>query len=305
MQKKVMAKTQEPIIILGFGRSGTTWISDIVSKSLGGLVLFEPFHPEVFKIAKESCYHNASNKNLLKEIKTHTKEFLSKKQNNKWLIRNHLSSNLEQVNADYANAIWENCEIIGYKSIRQNLMIPWLYENVSSKIVFIKRDLLSVISSILKRKRFWEEFGFDFHEEKFLYEIFESDTFPFLKKDFLLTTYKSLKEDYLKMTFIWVITHQIVEHDLQKLNLPIFNYSSFYETPYKATQDLLNYLGCKNKSLHPSYIFTPSMLTLKTFHEFTPKEKLNNQNFWSTSLSSKQAKEITVLQEKLHNQLML
>lgn len=298
MQKSTQ---QEPIIILGFGRSGTTWVSDIISKSVGGLILFEPFHPEVFKNAKECCYHNGSDQECLNMTAKQINETLHKQNRNKWLIRNHLSSNLDEVSNDFAHKVWENCDIIGYKSIRQNFLAPWLYENVSSKIVFVKRDLLSVISSLLKRKQFWKEFGFDFHEEKFISETLKSGRYPYLQSHELLSLYNSIEEDYLKMTFIWVVTHAIVEREFDHLGLPIFDYNDFYESPYKTTKSVLDYLGYENVNLHPSYFFTPSMLTLRTFHSTVNGKDLNPDKFWTKSLNNDQVEHILQMQHDILN----
>ncbi|MEP3791946.1 MAG: hypothetical protein ABJM56_06850 [Gilvibacter sp.] len=226
---------------------------------------------------------------------------LNKKNRNKWLIRNHLSSNLEDVSHDFAHQVWENCDVVGYKSIRQNFLAPWLYENVSSKIVFLKRDLLSVISSLLKRKQFWREFGFDFHEKKFLEEALESDKYSYLQRQDLLALYNSLEEDYLKMTFIWVVTHAIVERDFDRLGLPIFDYNDFYEEPYKTTTKVLEYLGYEDVNLHPSYFFTPSMLTLRTFHNKANGSDLNPGKFWTESLTNDQVETILQLQHEISN----
>ncbi len=291
---------ESPIIILGFGRSGTTWVSDIVSKMLGGLILFEPFHPAVYQKADIALYQNGLDKQLLKDTKAFTTEFLSKKVQNKWLLRNHLSSNLDEVNTQFVNEVWSNCDVIGYKSIRQNFIIPELYESVSKRIVFLKRDLLSVIGSLLRRERFWEEFGFPFHEEKFLKETLYSSKYNYLDKKGLINLYNGLQEDYLKMTFIWVLSHIIVEDDCKKLNIPIFYYKDFYLDPYNTAQQLASYLNEK-VSLHPSYIFTPSMLTLRTFHK-TEDQQISEKSlekFWVNTLSSTMVSAINELENTI------
>ena len=294
--------TKEKIIILGFGRSGTTWISDIVSKMCGGLILFEPFHPEVYNKAKEACYHNGQNPELLNDIYTHTSKFDKKEISNKWLLRNHLAQNLNDVNDHFVNEVWNNCDVIGYKSIRQNFLIPELYENVSSKIVFLKRDILSVISSLIRRERFWEEFGFDFHKDKFIKETLDSTKYPFLKTTELRNLFDSLNEDYLKMTFLWVLTHVIVEQDLKKFNLPLFHYKDFYLDPYNTAKKLGRYLGLSGENIHPSYIFTPSMLTLRTFHkdENFNAEKKDLSIFWENTITIEMKDKILDLEKNIH-----
>lgn len=292
---------KNPIIILGFGRSGTTWISDIVSKSLGGLILFEPFHPEVFEHSKECCYHNGSDASIIAKVQLQIDEVLTKKNSNKWLIRNHLPTTLNETCPTLVNKIWDNCDITGYKAIRQNLMIPYLYQNVSERIVFVKRDMLSVLASLVRRKRFWEEYGFDFHESKFIKEVFDTEMFSYLNKNGLLELYKSLDQDFLKMAFIWVVTHEIAERDLKELGLPIFSYEEFYETPYKATFKLLDYLGHSDIKPHPTAIFAPSKLTFREFNRKNMEGEIDTSHFWKDTFSKEQIDDIFTLKKQIIN----
>jgi len=295
---------KEPIVILGFGRSGTTWVSDIVSKMLGGLILFEPMHPEVCKDSKLLCYHNGTDNNLNTKTFDIIQKNLGGEIKNKWLLRNHLSSDLEKVNDVFVNNVWDNCRIIGYKSIRQNFLIPWIYNNISTKIVFLKRDILSVIASIIRRERFWEEYGFEFHEEKFLKEVLISLKYTFLDNRGLLQLYKTLDDKYLKVAFLWVVTHVVVEYDLNKFDLPLFEYSNFYTNPYKSSKKLATYLGFEDIELHPSYLFTPSMLTLRTFHKNPQNKKYNEDGFkvfWEDTLNKSQVQKILTLEKEINS----
>lgn len=293
---------KEKIIILGFGRSGTTWISDIVSKMCGGLILFEPFHPEVFPQAREACYHNGTNSKLVNDIVTQINKVEKKGICNKWLLRNHLGNDLNDVNDHFVSEVWKHCEVLGYKSVRQNFLIPELYENVSSKIIFLKRDVLSVISSLIRRDRFWEEFGFDFHKEKFIKETLDIKRYPFLRVAELSTLFSSLHKDYLQMTFLWVLTHIIAERDLKKYNLPLFYYNDFYLEPYVMAKKLGKYLGLNAENVHPSYMFTPSMLTLRTFHKdasYNAGQK-DLSFFWNKTLTTDMKDRILDLEKSIH-----
>ncbi len=292
----------EKIIILGFGRSGTTWLSDIISKLLGGIILFEPFHPEVCKKAKELCYHNGGDVDLVNYAHQEITKFLNKENRSRWLLRNHLSTSIEEVNEHFVKEIWDNCNVLGYKSIRQNLMIPYLYNNVSTRIIFLKRDILSVIASLMRRKRFWMEFGFDFHETKFFREVIKTEKYDYLDKNQLLSMYSNLKDDYLKMAFIWVVTHCIVEKDMKAINTPIFNYEDLYLRPYETTETIAKFIGEENCKIHPSYLFTPSMLTLRTFHkddDFSLNKKSGLDIFWKDTINKEMSNAILRMQDKI------
>lgn len=304
-----MNNSKEPVIILGFGRSGTTWISDIVSKSLGGMILFEPLHPEVCPLSKEFCYHTNDKPSLTQEIEKHINLCLGKQISNKWLLRNHISVNLEDASSKFVEDIWTNCEIIGLKSIRANFMIPWVYRNISKRIVFVKRHPCAVIASLVRRKRFWEEYGFDFHIKKFFEEVVFNEKYTFLDKSLLTDIFNDLNDDYEKMMFLWTISHIIVEKDAENLNIPIFSYEEFYLKPYENSKRLLEYLGHEKPKIHPSYIFTPSMLTLKTHHEFSDSESFVESKdisvFWKDTLSKSQVERINSLNSQLRQTVLI
>ncbi len=293
-------KTNEPIIVLGFGRSGTTWLSDIISKALGGLILFEPFHPEVFEDAKACCYATG-NETIYKKTEHQINTTLRGENKNKWLIRNHLSSKLDDVSEAFTENVWDNSPIIGYKAIRQNFMIPWLLANVSEKIIFIQRDLLSVVSSVIRRERFWEEFGFDFHEQKFFTEVIDSNHYDFLDTHLLKTSYSSLKTDYLKMAFLWIITHQVVDRVSADGKICRVAYQDLYNKPYQTTHQVLSFLGFEEITLHPSYIFTPSMLTLRTFHKESTGATISPEVFYNDVLTKSMIEEIESLEKYLNS----
>ena len=294
--------SNEKIIILGFGRSGTTWVSDIVSKICGGLILFEPFHPDVYPKAKEACYHSGFNRELMNDIFDYSHKIGKKAVRDKWLLRNHLGQNINDVNENFVREVWDNCSVIGYKSIRQNFLIPEIYNNVSKKIIFVKRDVLSVVSSLIGRKMFWEEFGFDFHKAKFIKETLHSNKYPFLKMKELDKLFYSLNEGYLQMTFLWVLTHVIIERDLEKFKLPLFHYEDLYLKPYEMTRTIGKYIGLPQVNIHPAYMFTPSMLTLRTFHMESSfnTEKKDLSFFWKETLTIDMKDKILDLEKNIH-----
>jgi len=296
------ANRNQPIVILGFGRSGTTWLSDIISKSLGGLILFEPLHPEVFEQSYDCLYHNGKDDLISKAILSQFDKVLNLNVRNKWLLRNHLSTSLEEASEKFVQSVWDNTQVIGLKSIRANLFIDQIYSQYSRQIVFVKRDPLAVAASLLRRIRFWEEYGFEKHINKFFKEAIFSDQFKFLNKESLHIIFNQIKEDYLKMMFIWGVTHLIVERQLKSLSIPLFRYENFYLDPFKSTYELMEYLDRDKVNIHPSYIFTPSMLTLKTSHEFSNNsisDDIKLSFFWNDMLTSIQIQEIEALISKI------
>lgn len=53
-RRKYQAK--DAIIISGYFRSGTTWLAELISKSVDGGIIFEPFHTDHVMVAKEAGF---------------------------------------------------------------------------------------------------------------------------------------------------------------------------------------------------------------------------------------------------------
>ena len=266
-----------PIIIAGFGRSGTTWISDIVSKALGGLILFEPDHPLVFKQSREAIY---SSEHDIESLRNHLDEILTKQIRNKWLLRNHLPN---ECSNELINVIWKNSEVIGFKSIRWNHNLIALSYISNRKLIYIIRHPLTVMASLIRRRKFFLEFGWNTHWQLFK----ERNPFPAID----LEQYDD-SEISIKYTAMWTVSNIKALKDLEKLDLPLWAYEDFYHSPFKTTNKMLHFLGHEDANIHPSYLFYPSMSTLKTFHtDSTWSENKCNlpRLFWEKTLSVKSA----------------
>lgn len=261
---------QDPIVVLSFGRSGSTWVSDIISKSLGGLLLFEPLHPEACFFAAEICYNDATDPALSARLAELLEGILVRQDRNRWLLRNHLFSPLEEVSQAFVDTVWEECEVLGFKEIRANFLIDWLLEHFHARIVYLVRHPYAVIASLHRRKNFWNEFGFERHWRLFQERVLLNPRHQALLQPYLpLAT--AAQTQIEQETVMWAVTHKIASADLTRHGLPIFHYEDFYEKPFPTTRALLSYLG-HNASIHPAHIFVPSMTTIRTVHGLSSSE---------------------------------
>ncbi len=264
--------SDRPIAILGFGRSGTTWLSDIVSKILGGLILFEPLHPQVCDFAAEVCYAPSSialaNKNLL----DHWRRALGGEIRQRWLLRNHLLSPLEDVSAGFVDMVWEQCQVIGFKEIRANFMIAALIEQLNARVVYILRHPCAVLASIRRRRNFWNEFGWERHWAMFCQRI----VFGWPEAPVRLATQRQVIENARtpleQQAVMWGVSALLAAAQLDRFGLPVFRYEDFYRQPFETTRRLLAYLGCGSQPIHPAHLFVPSMTTLRTLHGLAQSE---------------------------------
>ncbi len=262
-------ESQAPIVVLSFGRSGSTWISDIISKNLGGLLLFEPLHPETCPFPEEACYSDGYA--LSDRLARFLRAILHGEDRNRWLLRNHLFSPLESVSQTYVDMVWEESRVLGFKEIRANFMIDWLIDHLNARIVYLVRHPAAVIASLRRRVNFWNEFGFETHWRLFLAHVAHNP-----RHAETLAPYRPLMENartqIQRETVMWAVSHKLATEALARRGLPTFYYEDFYEFPFPTTRRLIQYVGGDPDAIHPAHIFVPSMTTIRTVHGLTSSE---------------------------------
>jgi hypothetical protein len=281
------------IAVLGFGRSGTTWISDIISKATGRLILFEPLHPSVTEMSREFSYSPISVDNA-QTICSYLGDVIGKRHRKMWLMRNHVPVRLEEISPHFLDLIWENCNVLGFKEIRANFMLRWLQEDLGYRIVYVVRHPCAVVSSILRRHNFWE-FGWPGTYELFLQRTLYHPHYQDHRIKDCRSVVEGATSAFEQYAVMWAITHAIVLPELKKLGLPLFYYEHFYTNPFESVRKLLDFIGTDKDNIHPAYIFTPSMTTLKTLHGLYGSEDLIHDGasiFWKDTLNPAQVARI-------------
>ncbi len=287
-----------PIIVLSFGRSGSTWVSDIISKNLGGLLLFEPLHPETCPFPQDACYSDGYGPGQDERLRAFLTAVMGKAYRNRWLLRNHLFNPLEAVSQTFVDMVWEETQVLGFKEIRANYMIDWLIERFDARIVYLVRHPAAVIASLRRRKNFWNEFGFETHWRLFLDHVVNNP-----RHENILHPYFDLiagaSADIEREAVMWAVSHKLAVRALARRGLPIFHYEDFYERAFPTTRRLVRYLSGNPDAIHPAHIFVPSMTTIRTVHGLTASESDFSAKgwgiFWEDILSSEELEMIMSL----------
>ena len=280
-----------PISILGFGRSGTTWVSDIVSKCLGGLILFEPMFPTVMQDARRYCYIDGSEDKEYGQFVDHLDAVMQGKNHEKWLLRNHVNHPLDEVDDSFLQSIWRECEILGFKEIRANFLLEKIVADLDFNTLFVIRHPCAVIASLKSRPWFWKgDFqGLDNHYRMFTERVFLNPAFSSCFEGMDIGEVVGFQDKIERETAIWAATHKVVLSRLEKLQVPLLFYEDLFSNPFVVARRIFESLGIGSYSFHPAYIFTPSMVTLKTTHDlFFDKSGLavkGHQMFWKDKLS--------------------
>jgi len=280
----------DSVSILGFGRSGTTWVSDIVSKASGRAVLFEPLHPEVLDRSRELSYRSEYDDADSRYLYDHLLSLLAKGDKSPWLLRNHLPWPPHEIDAHLTGLIWDEIQILGFKSIRATLAPDWVVEKFGRRMLFVMRHPLAVMASVTRRTNFWE-FGWPD-----TYEIFIANSLA--SKHAITRGVRDLFESrpapvsaLERVATMWAITHAVALPKLEGLGIPVFFYEDLYERPFTTSRKMLRHLGLNADDLLPTYLFTPAMTTMRTLHG---KGALKNQDgssvpqdfFWRETLDT-------------------
>ncbi len=228
-------------------------------------------------------------------IRNHVDKAVSGAVRSKWLLRNHLVGSIDQVTEEFSDLVYDNCKIIGFKEIRLNMPIGLFINDLSCRVVFVVRDPRAVIASIVRRSRFWEEFGWDFHWGAFLERVIFSEEFSERFKKFRDNIRNNRYSKLEKIALMWAATHSIAVERLRSEDVCCVKYEDFYQSPFDETRKLLNYVGV-NQDIHPSYIFTPSLMTHRTLHGlYRWAEIVEDRSFpffWSGTLSRENVRDI-------------
>lgn len=235
---------KEVIWLFGDGRSGTTWISNVINHNKKFREMFEPFHPVSIEAASPFLPHQYerpenTNKALKKFYKTiFTGRVLNRRidQGNKSLVYKGLL----------------------VKDILSNPHAYWASLNFPQvKPVLLIRNPFAVALSKSKRKDwFWLTDPSDLLQQR---ELNEDFLLPFTE---LIEEVKSENDFILNQVLIWCIINLIPIKQFPKDKLTIIFYESFYQNPekeIKRLQELSSIIDVRK--IPESIIRKPSMVT--------------------------------------------
>lgn len=255
---------EKPIIILGFGRSGTTWIADVISHAIGKLILFEPIHPSVIDNCDAVAYRRVMpGDSDAGDLVTLYRRVLTKQLRKPWLLRNHVPSPLRDVPEAALDAVWNSREIAGTKEIRANFLGPLLHHAVGAKIAYIVRDPRAVVASVVNRSNFWE-FGWPGTFDLLMANTVSSPRFAGQPVAGLRRLALSAETTIEKVATMWAVTQVIALQDMKDIDAPVVRYEDLHDAPSLNFNRLFEQLGLDGAHLDQQQIYLPSVTTEKT-----------------------------------------
>lgn len=246
-------------IIVGSGRSGTTWVQDVLARSNNYRTAFEPLHP----LAVPSMSHYACKYLSDKDKSESLQEYLNKiflgQIKNIWVNyrvrpdRLHLSAELlikprklydifrrsRKLIKHYLRYKKDKNKPVLTKFIRANLMVKWMTNNVNAKVLFVVRHPAAVIESKLRLG------GDDWDPDT---SILRYTMQQKLYKDYLYkqkVLFEKKYSDAGKHAITWCIENQCISEFSDNENIQICFYENLITQPEREWPKICDFFGFK------------------------------------------------------------
>ena len=210
------------IWLVGDGRSGTTWLADLINWDKRYREFFEPIHPGHVRRAKNLGF----NPYLRPDDNTSlASKFLYSVFNGKF---KHFRTDVSEPKLFYQGLL--------IKDIFANLLIGWVHQNIPSakKIMIVRNPFSVALSKQRYQDWFWMKDPKQFLDRKFL---MHDHLAPF--EELISYANDSFIENQI---LIWSIAHYVPFKQLSKGDIYILFYEHLFCNPEEEILRLFNYL---------------------------------------------------------------
>lgn len=219
---------QNAVFLAGIGRSGTTWLSNVINYNNDYRYIFEPFYEKKVSIcknfdSKQYIRESSNGENFLEPVKL----ILSGRVKSKWSDR-------------FNERIFTNKRLI--KSIRANLFLKWLHLNFPNlPIVLILRHPCAVAASKIKLN--WKRSLDKYLQQKYLMEDFLD---PFRQEiERAEKLFRSSNDSFENHIFSWCIENYVpLKQFREKEIYPVF-YENICASPESEIKNMFAFFNKK------------------------------------------------------------
>ena len=232
------------VFLAGVGRSGTTWIADIINYNREYRFIHEPFNPNRVGLVRDFQYKQYLRpENCESRYLVPAKAVLSGRVRDRW--------------TDVANKkIFARKRLI--KDIRANLLLKWIHSNFPGiPIILLFRHPCAVANSWMKLGWGQEERGS------------RTDIEACLSQEELMLDYlepfrgpiQQAQSEFEKHVFIWCMLNYVPLRQFKQGEIHLCFYEKFCENPYEEIERLFGFLGKKFDEKVLSNLRTPSSMS--------------------------------------------
>ena len=203
------------IVILGSGRSGTSWLHDVLTSHFNYRRIFEPLHPTQVKSISRFAGLYLSSKDEEETLYKYIHNVYHYRTDDAWLRWSHLgitkdtkiTRKILQFGYNLPKfKFWAKNRVV--KFIQANLMISWLSAKFPYKTVFIIREPFSVIKSQLNM-------GWSHDLKLYIQQPKIRQAIPHLDLEHLERSFTTIEE---RLTARWCIENYIAVNEVRRFN---------------------------------------------------------------------------------------
>ena len=301
-----------PLIIAGSGRSGTTWVLDVIAETNNLRPVFEPLCrrgvPEAWVFGRRYVRENADEP----ELKRFMEKVFNGELNYIWpntrILPDKMRPSFSQITSwnytytllsRYKNFFLQYFSYSRIKSfrpitkfIRANLMLDWLSANFDPRIIFLVRHPGAVAASKMAAAKTEGGAIWDFNgpnEQRILSQYKHDQQ---LRNDYLdkyFEIFSGKLSPVAGHTLIWCIENMLPIYNLQKKKRYVFFYEDIVNNPEKEFDHMVKILGLE-RTPDNADVLKPSQ---QASIELRNSSSVNNQlTRWMKSFDEQQLKEI-------------
>lgn len=245
-----------PRIVAGFGRSGTTWVQDVLAESNSLRAVFEPLHPEHIHGAADHAHKYllpGDRDDALRQFLAH---YFFEDFHSLWAdyrivprrLRPRLQAftSLHRLERYLAYGFRAKANLLRYrhqrrsglrltKFVRANMMLGWIKKNFDARIVFIIRHPAAVVLSQMRILRAWkpQERIFSYRQDSRLLDEVGTDIRELL--------FRGLS-DVEALTLSWCIENTIALRQARDNDIPVIYYEALVRQGPPEWQRILSAL---------------------------------------------------------------
>jgi len=274
-------RVEQTILLAGSGRSGTTWIADVISTAKGVQQIFEPLYPlampEVTRITGWKAYENDSRSCFLRPGEPHEK----------WhqFLHQVLTGNVRNTWTDSSRTSWRPSRYL-VKAIRMNMMLGYIYDSFKPKIIFVTRHPCAVVCSQVKKATPAWTADIDCLLD-------QAD----LVRDYLLPhaeTMLAAKSDIERQAILWAVENAVALDQLKNRPHLSIRFEDLCLDPISCYCKILSWLELEVKSSIYKKISSPSRTSFTNYDS-----ALQRLHSWEKHLTSAEAQTIIDWSQRL------
>lgn len=254
---------RDTVFLAGTGRSGTTWIANIINYRNNYRFMFEPFYPQKVDIVSHFRYKQYLRPHDHRiEFIEPARTILSGKVKNDWINKYNRRSIAKK-------------RLI--KDIRANHLLKWIKTNFPEiPIVLLLRHPCAVAYSRLK-------LGWDAHLEEFLAqdELMQDFLNPFTNE------MQRIQNSFEKYILMWCIENYVPLKQFKTAEIHLAFYENFCVSPDTEIDRLFTFLGETYTSEVFKTIRKPSGVSRKDSAIYSGENLIES---WKRHITDKQAK---------------